>query len=198
MTTTFLEERLAANPSSPLFARLASCYLKEGQVQRAIDLCVDGLKRFPDYSTAHLVLGQCYEALGRDVEALIEYRQALRSVPDNAHVRTLVQRAEQREREAFRAFAEERVRKLSAKKGTLTFREFVDGPVETGADEEVLSTGGTIVTATLAEIYATQGEYAEAIRTYKRLSMERPQEAAQYARRITELEELERAREDAE
>ena len=49
-----------------------------------------------------------------------------------------------------------------------------------------------IVTATLAEIYATQGEYKEAIEAYKKLVSQRPIEAERYVKRITQLEELSR------
>ncbi len=51
---------------------------------------------------------------------------------------------------------------------------------------------GRIVTPTLAEIYADQGEYSEAIKAYKRLLEQRPGEAERYGKRLSELEELAR------
>jgi tetratricopeptide (TPR) repeat protein len=202
MQISFLEERLAANLNSPLFARLASLYLLEGDAERAIGVCVRGLKQHPDYATAHLVLARCYEAAGRNVEALLEYRRVLKSVPDNTMVQTLLRDIEQREQEAFQAFAEEQVRKLKEKRSSLSFENFVSGsatepggePVEGREDEEsgTAEPGSKIATATLAEIYSSQGQYGEAILVYRRLVSERPDDAERYTRRIEELQVLDR------
>jgi cytochrome c-type biogenesis protein CcmH/NrfG len=48
------------------------------------------------------------------------------------------------------------------------------------------------VTATLAEIYASQGEYNEAIEAYRTLAAQRPGSAERYQKRLAELEELRR------
>ena len=200
MKTTVLEDRLSANPKSPLFARLASSYLKEGRAERAIAICIDGLKTFPEYSTAHLVLGQSYEALGRNVEAIVEYRRVLNSVPDNFYVKGLLHSAEEREREAFRAFAEERARKLTQRgdrpTAKETYRETSVANEGSAEDEGQAHHPGhgvsKIVTATLAEIYASQGEFGEAIQAYRRLVEERPVESERYTKRIAELEDLAR------
>jgi tetratricopeptide (TPR) repeat protein len=54
---------------------------------------------------------------------------------------------------------------------------------------------GRFVTATLAEIYASQGEYHEAIEAYKKLAERRPGSAERYQKRLVELEELKRLHE---
>jgi predicted Zn-dependent protease len=59
------------------------------------------------------------------------------------------------------------------------------GEVDAAADE--------IVTPTLAEIYAAQGAYREAIRTYALLSHRKPEERGRFELRIKELEEKWRA-----
>jgi tetratricopeptide (TPR) repeat protein len=213
-----LEEKLSANPRSPVFARLASYYLKEGLVQKAVEVCLNGLKSYPHYATAHLVLGQCYESLGRNIEAMLEYRRALKAVPDNPRLQTLLRNAEQREQDAFKAFAEERVQKLKGRRDTMTFEQYEKDetpekestidfllrrlqaaqtatqdriPVERSApSEEREVTPVKIVTATLAEIYANQGEYKEAIGAYRKLLEQRPTDAQRYEKRIAQLEEL--------
>jgi tetratricopeptide (TPR) repeat protein len=216
-----LEGKLAANPKSPSFARLASYYLKEGKTQEAIDICLEGLKTFPQYATAHLVLGRCYETLGRNIEAMLEYRRALKAVPDNATVKGLLETVERREQEAFQAFAEERAKTLEDKKDSLTFEEYIASdssekestadfllkrlqdvkqqlasptPRDSNFAQEPRPAGSssttTIVTATLAEIYANQGEYKEAIEAYRKLLDQRPVEAERYEKRIAQLEEL--------
>ena len=49
---------------------------------------------------------------------------------------------------------------------------------------------GRIISKTLAEIYATQGAYGEAILTYRLLKRMRPEMVPQIDRRIGELEGL--------
>ena len=218
-----LEAKLAENPKSPVFARLAFYYLKEGKIQQALQVCLKGLEFFTDYGTGHLVLGQCYEVLGRNIEAMLEYRKGLRSVPDNPTAQALLKGVERHEQEAFKAFAGERARKLKERRDSLTFEQFVSahssekestvdfllkhlqearkgtassqgGDEPKSKEKAVAASGGTskIVTATLAEIYANQGEYKEAIDAYKKLLKERPVEAGRYEKRIAQLEELTR------
>ena len=63
-------------------------------------------------------------------------------------------------------------------------------PVVQPPPAEQRKTSGRIVTATLAEIYANQGEYDEAIEAYRALIQQRPGSAGRYQRRLAELEEL--------
>jgi tetratricopeptide (TPR) repeat protein len=221
-----LESRLAANPRSPVFARLASYYLLEGKVDRTVEVLLEGLRHYPHYPAAHLVLGKAYEAQGRHVEAMLEYRKAQRAVPDNPTVVELLSKVELREQDAFRAFAEERERKLKERRNTIAFERYAtDEPdPSAGAADFVLerlraaqappsppparkermpehrpadpSSGPKIVTATLAEIYASQGEYQAAIAAYQRLRQQHPDEAGRYDRRIAQLEESARLQHD--
>ena len=215
-----LEARRASNARSPSFARLAFYYLKEGHPEKATDLCIEGLKYFPQYATARLVLGQCYEVLGRNIEAMLEYRRVLKSLPDNRCVQQMLDRSEKREQEAFRAFSEEQSRRLKVTAEPITFDRYVneDGGTKESTAEFLLKrlqhvkkpvpaapvgrsheetpvphvSPSKIVTATLAEIYASQGEYKEAIEAYRKLASQRPVESERYSKRIAELEELSR------
>jgi len=216
-----LEARMAANRNSPSFARLASYYLQEGNIPQAVDLCVEGLKLYPNYATGHLVLGKCYEAMGRNIEAMLAYRRVAKALPDNPTVQALLKNVESREQDAFKAFAEERARKMKERKDTLTVEQYTsEDPAEKESTVDFLlkrlqdvkrdppklvpgdrsheeqlppsPSGAKIVTATLAEIYANQGEYREAIEAYKRLLSQRPVDSERYAKRIAQLEELAR------
>lgn len=211
-----LEAKLANNPKSPTFARLASYYLKEGKPEKALEICVAGLRFFPAYATAHLILGKSYEALGRTVEAMLEYRKAHRAVPDNPTVVTLLKNIEQREQSAFKAFAEERSQRLKERRNALTLEEYTsdqpgggesavdfllqklhqakqgvtpESETRPDASPEADRQPPTIVTATLAEIYANQGEYREAIEAYRKLRTQHPEETGRYDKRINELVE---------
>jgi tetratricopeptide (TPR) repeat protein len=124
---------------------------------------------------------------------------------------------ELREREEFTMFADSQRSSRDARKGTLTFDAFVGGkPAAKEDNVEVLAKqleGAKrivpaepeiatpaepviearrpvrIVTATLAEIYASQGEYQEAINAYRKLQEQHPEDAPRYVKRIAQLEE---------
>ena len=61
---------------------------------------------------------------------------------------------------------------------------------------KVLIEGERIISKTLAEIYAKQGEFEEAIITYRLLQQQRPKQAEEFALRIKELEEKKQAKQD--
>lgn len=204
---------------SPEFAHFAKEYLESGQVQKALEICLEGTAEFPWYGTGALVLGQCYDTLGRTVEAMLAYRRALKAVPDSSVVQSLLKSAEEREQQAFEAYAENQARLLKAKKESTTFESYVSeggeesessmeflvrqlqgakrivppGPEAQAGEEQAPpseSPATRIVTATLAEIYANQGQYREAIRAYRALCEQRPEEAHRYEKRLADLEEL--------
>jgi tetratricopeptide (TPR) repeat protein len=207
---------------SPEFAHHAKKQLENGEVQKALEICLEGTAEFPWYGTGALILGQCYDALGRTVEAMLAYRRALKAVPDNPLVQSLLKSAEEREQQAFEAYAESQARLLKAKKESTTFESYVsegseqrEGSVEYlvkqlqgakrivpagseghAAEEQAPASEAPttrIVTATLAEIYANQGQYREAIKAYRTLCEQRPEEAHRYEKRLADLEELARA-----
>lgn len=76
-----LEERLAHEPQSPLFARLASYYLGTGRAKDALRLCDNGLAHFPFYSTAHLIKGNALVSLGMMADAKHEYEVVREFMP---------------------------------------------------------------------------------------------------------------------
>ena len=218
MSQQTLDTKVIASKITPTFARLAASYLKEGKTLQAMEMCLDGLKAFPNYATGHLILGKCYETLGRTIEAMLEYRRVLKGVPDNPAVQSMMSAIERSEQEAFKAFAEERERRLREHKDSYTVESYLadesnekESTVEfllrqlqesrktvPPAEKTPSATGegaagsGSIVTATLAEIYVNQGEYKEAIEAYKTLMDQRPGESERFEKRIAELEELRR------
>ncbi len=55
-----LKQLFGKNPDSLLFSRIADLYRKEGDVNRAIELCQKGIEVHPDYVTGRIILGRCY------------------------------------------------------------------------------------------------------------------------------------------
>jgi tetratricopeptide (TPR) repeat protein len=58
------EERLQRDPSSLAFAPLADLYRKVGRTRDAVALCRQGLLRYPQYTTARLILAKALVAAG--------------------------------------------------------------------------------------------------------------------------------------
>ncbi len=72
-----------ASSDSILFAHRAALLLEDKQVEQAVRLCEEGLKRFPFYGEGHHVLARCYQALNRPEEARAEYERTLFYMPNH-------------------------------------------------------------------------------------------------------------------
>ena len=78
-----LERRLAAAPSSPLFARLAHALLASGETLRAEALCARGLADHPHYATGRLVRARVLAARGKYLAALDDLAKVSAAYPGN-------------------------------------------------------------------------------------------------------------------
>jgi tetratricopeptide (TPR) repeat protein len=78
-----LEKRFNENPKGRNFAPLADAYRKAGEVDKAIELCVNGLKHHPDYISAHIVHGRCLIDQKNDAGAEEVFRRILTLDPEN-------------------------------------------------------------------------------------------------------------------
>lgn len=85
-----LERHLSAEPQSPLFARLAGCYLEAGRSQEALSLCDTGLAHHPFYTTGHLMKGKVLLALNMRSEARREFEFVHEMLPFNESVQRLL------------------------------------------------------------------------------------------------------------
>lgn len=173
------------------FARAVTDYLEGGNPEEALRICREGVARFPGYTTGHLVLGRCYESLGRPIEALVAYRRVRAVLPDNPTVGRAVQRMESVVEKDYQAFSSRRGAPAPGQRGTRTLEGFLSGgPARSPQHPDDRNVAAPIVTPTLAEIYAAQGQYGEAVQTYQRLVAQRPEEEEHYRERITALEKL--------
>ena len=83
------EERLARDPESLAFAQLADLYRKAGRTADAIGLCRDGLRRWPHYTTARLILAKTLLAEGQLDPALAEVDAILQTSPKDVQCHRL-------------------------------------------------------------------------------------------------------------
>jgi len=90
------EERLARDPASLAFAQLADLYRKAGRTQDAITLCREGLARYPQYTTARLIMAKALLAEGRLDEVAAEAATMLANNPKDVQCLRLAAEVERR------------------------------------------------------------------------------------------------------
>lgn len=72
-----LEALYAAHPEGRVFTHLAEAYRRAGELERAREILEDGLRRHPDYSSAHVVSGRVLMDLGETEGATHAFRRVL-------------------------------------------------------------------------------------------------------------------------
>jgi tetratricopeptide (TPR) repeat protein len=66
-----------------LFARFAETLLSQGDIERALTVCLEGCERFPDYPTGFYLLGRCHQAQGDFEDARAALDTSLRLDAEN-------------------------------------------------------------------------------------------------------------------
>jgi tetratricopeptide (TPR) repeat protein len=77
------ERKHEENPEGRNFVPLANAYRKAGELELAEGLLREGLRRHPDYLSAHIVLGRVLADRGAAAEAATEFRHVLAVDPQN-------------------------------------------------------------------------------------------------------------------
>lgn len=72
-----LEERFAEQPDGRVFAPLADCQRKLCNLDEALQICLTGLARHPDYSSAYVILGKIQLERGEPVAAAEAFEKVL-------------------------------------------------------------------------------------------------------------------------
>jgi tetratricopeptide (TPR) repeat protein len=65
------------------FAQLADIYRLDRRFEEAESVCREGLRKFPDYGSGHIVLALVHRDRGEVEKALIEFHSALKCEPGN-------------------------------------------------------------------------------------------------------------------
>lgn len=71
------EAQYRENPDSLVFARLADACRKNGDPERALSILADGIRRHPDYPSAHIVRARCLVDLDRLADAEASLRRVI-------------------------------------------------------------------------------------------------------------------------
>ncbi len=80
-----LKERVDRDPNSKLFVPLAEEYKKEGMIEEAVSVLLNGIERQPGYMSARVSLGKIYLEKGMTNEARSEFECVIKSIPDNLY-----------------------------------------------------------------------------------------------------------------
>lgn len=86
------EERLARNPDSLFFARLAEVYLKVGLVDDALHTARTGVTKFPAYVSGQRVLAQACHAKGLMEEGRQALEKVVAALPEDAEAQKMLGR----------------------------------------------------------------------------------------------------------
>lgn len=78
-----LATQLAKDPQSKAFLPLAEEYCKAGMWEEAVSVVEDGLKYYPGFITAMVVLGRAYEQLNQPTKAKAVLEGAIKLSPEN-------------------------------------------------------------------------------------------------------------------
>ncbi|MCD6376463.1 MAG: tetratricopeptide repeat protein [Caldisericaceae bacterium] len=78
---------LSVGNESVLFAHKVDLLLEEDEIDEALELCEEGVKRFPFYTEGYVQLARCYQLKNMNDEAVKAYQQALNLHP--GHVKAL-------------------------------------------------------------------------------------------------------------
>ncbi len=156
------------SPNSPLFARIAEQEIIDGNYPKALELLSKGLKIYPNYPSAKILLAKTYAHLGQRENALAE----IESLQNFIY-----------EKETIDFYLDEIENILNS--------ELTESGAEEEPSEEIHEAdfdNPEIVSETLAGIYRAQGSLDEAIKMYKLLLKKHPEKSEYFEKIIAELE----------
>jgi len=187
------EDILKLNPHSYIFVPLANAYLKTGMPEKAIEIAKEGLKEYPDFASARMVLARAYYDCQRLDEAKEESLGVLQSHSDNLLAYKLlvdIYLLKNNIEEAKKLI--EGLKDLDTKnleiKGLISSLEKklnqllsqrpqaeINKEIESEEAKEEKISQDDISTKTLAKIYEEQGLFEKAIETYRKILKDSPE-----------------------
>jgi tetratricopeptide (TPR) repeat protein len=187
------EERLAKEPTSLAFAQLADLYRKAGRTGEAVTLCREGLVRYPQYTTARLILAKTLIAEGRMDGALAEIDAILQVSPKDVQCHRLAAEL-QRRRGRIDAAVGHLETAVALDSGDRESRALLgllraDAPAESSGVSRLLA-DDTFATAAFGALCLEQGLADEAVMVFTRMLRRDPDNSVARER----LEQAVRAR----
>lgn len=202
------------SPDTPLFVRKADSELDRNNIKGAVDILKKGLDAYPDYATAHIILGKAYTLMGDydnaqkafqkgslligSEKTLEFYGEQLENIRRHRSPFTLSRRAtfiDEPEPEipaedeiTFDLLEDDDLSELASRISKAKIPPPKPGePAEfqTPAGEE--QSGVKIYSETMGKIYMAQGNFSEAIDVFEHLAEKDPSRRAYYQAIIFDL-----------
>lgn len=228
-----LEDKIRANPLTPEFVKLANYYLANNNINEAVELLHAGLKFYPEYATARLLLGKAYLAGKYFVDARKIFEQVLADNPELIIAQKYLDISnEMVKNEVSRRHEEDVVPKLEFKAPVFNDYDFnynlfpsyeIDELIKDKLNTKEIEESNEyadfskifqsphyfqkinnkpkfekkrlknkfevrIITETLADIFAKQGNYFDAIEAYSYLLKIKPERRESLESKISEVE----------
>ncbi|MBN2379455.1 tetratricopeptide repeat protein [candidate division WOR-3 bacterium] len=170
------KDYLALHQSSTAFARLAEAHADAGELEKAIGLLETGIRQHPNYLPAHILKARYLLRLEHPFKAEEVLREALTVDPANSIALRMLLELEIKREAAGRG--------MTAKK--LAALDFHD-PLARKILSEETKAASPFTTRSVAELYESQGYLTEALRIYKEVARQRPDDEG-IQTKIRELE----------
>jgi len=78
-----IEKILTSKNLEIMFARVSANLLKRDNIEEAIHICENGMKKFSTYAQGHYILARCYQKKGLADEARAEFERVLKFDPNH-------------------------------------------------------------------------------------------------------------------
>jgi tetratricopeptide (TPR) repeat protein len=191
------------NSSSPLFARVASNIIDQGNIFEAVSILENGLSNYPDYPSAIFILALAHAYSGNEKEArslvrkgagiiqsdsvLDFYMDKISSIIKERNSLPITKKIDFDEPVGEEPKLEDQLEVLAQKLtgAKINYKADEDSPVKTEIEE---FKGEKIVSETLAEIYLSQNKFQDALNVYKELIKKNPDKADDYVLRVAEIQ----------
>ncbi|MBU8923436.1 MAG: tetratricopeptide repeat protein [Bacteroidales bacterium] len=193
-----MSERYRESPGSRLFAPLADAYRKSGLVDKAIELCEEGLEKFPEYASAHVILGKCFYDKGATERSKDEFDMVLGLDSENMVALKFLgdiflgeDKYEEAREHYSRLLAIDPTNESVQNALEEMEKEFHVREIDLQKDEsiKIIERPAEIATMTLAGIYASQGYYSKALRMYRDI-LETEPDSEEVSKMIEKLESI--------
>jgi tetratricopeptide (TPR) repeat protein len=173
------EERLQRDPTSLAFAQLADLYRKVGRAPDAVAMCREGLARYPQYTTARIILTKALIAGDQLDEARAEVQTLLDTSPREPQAHRLAAEIHRRRGQVDAALEhlDAAVRLDPAdreSRALLGLLRAVDTPAAESAGLPRVLADDTFVTTTFAAVCLDQGLVEEAAQVFTRILRKNP------------------------
>lgn len=183
------------NNNSPVFARVAESYMKNGEYDQALSILEKGLEIYPDYVSAKIVL---IEVLAKksDYKRMIRVTDEIRDYVDEQTVNYYLDKAEEERNLSTEILSSEKGEPRSIEDNLENLADTIStAKIPPASDESISSSelpeptpkGNQFISETLAEIYLMQSNYKEALSIYDKLLESNPDKTEHYKSKIDEI-----------